>query len=97
MPVLTNDGVAEQLQRISERAQEAAALVFAKVARYLEEAAARLAAPKPREPTEDADAALLAAMERHYASLKRDPVAWGKYKAEQDLWDHTTGDGLSRA
>ncbi|MGD0981067.1 MAG: hypothetical protein ABR946_06250 [Solirubrobacteraceae bacterium] len=101
MPVLTNDDVADQLRRAGERAlhavEEAAALFFAKVARFLEEAAARLAAQKPREPMEDTDDQLLAAMERYYTSLKQDPVAWGKYKAEQDLWDHATGDGLSRA
>jgi hypothetical protein len=101
MPVLTNDRVAEQLHRVGGRTlhalEEAAALFFAKVARYLDGAANRRVAQNPREPVQESDAQLLAATERHYASLKQDPAAWERYKAEQDLWDHAAGDGLSRA
>jgi hypothetical protein len=37
---------------------------------------------------------MLAAMDAHYAELKRDPDAWAEHVAERDLWDWAAADGL---
>jgi len=41
------------------------------------------------------DQALLEAAARHYDDLKADPDAWDSYRAEINLWDRATGDGIS--
>ena len=101
MPVTTHDGVADQLQRVTERAlraiEEAIAVTMARVARMLDEAAIRIGESSGRGDFAPGERDLVAAAECHYATLRGDAEAWASYEAEQDAWDRTAGDGLDPA
>lgn len=63
----------------------------------LDDGAARIGESSRRGDLAPAERDLVAAAERHYATLRGDPEAWASYSAEHDAWDRTAGDGLGPA